>query len=785
MREILKKNPSRSHGAGPNAFRILQVVKKYFEDLTDLKARSLATWALIGLLAFTAAGALSLVKLKTEYSILQFLPQHHPAIVMDQNVRTQFHLTDLPLFVNRIQLGPNESGSWLETARMAQLTKLTEDVQALAGVDSVVSLANVSGATETQKILNIGPLVKITPPQDWSKRILGDLLLTPSLITKDGRTTLIFVQLNQASVTRMVEIEKILRSKLSQTFPNSAVSLGGVPAVQTDLGLLLNKELGNFILLTIFACAITLMIIFRTLSTILIPLILTAVSNILVFGMMSVAGLPFTILTATVPILVFITVVSLSAHFLLRFSEEEHSENIHPANQGRPRCKRWHLLWESHRAIWLPNLLGALTTCVGFLTLLSGRVPMIRDYGLTVALAVMLSWLLTSFGLIPLVMLFPNPRPREWVMRPARWALWSIHFAKPICLTVVIVVVGLVIGARDLHWTGKLFDDLPENQEARRSTELIDSEMGGVIPMEIVIHARTPGVWSQPSELRELDRLVQEFRQTPGVGSAMSLPDFIHPVEHLQHPILANSSKALSEIFFLYSFSEKDPIDNFLTDQKSSVRISLRLHDLKSDEMQRLVQQLQQKTQSRFPRFTVEAGGMGAIVHLIHDELSHELIFGFWQALLIAVILLGLVFKSARWALVASLPNLIPPIALLGYLSLTQTPIKPGIAIIFSIALGLAFNNTVYGLNRLRALRTSTRPLPVRKAFYLEANPCLVSTLIMMFGFSVFMFSYFSLNRTFGICMIVSILAGVIGDLVFLPGMISIFPRLLGHSRAN
>ena len=176
---------------------------------------------------------------------------------------------------------------------------------------------------------------------------------------------------------------------------------------------------------------------------------------------------------------------------------------------------------------------------------------------------------------------------------------------------------------------------------------------------------------------------------------------------------------------------------------------------------------------------------MGAIVHLIHDEISHELIFGFWQALLIAVILLGLVFKSARWALVASLPNLIPPIALLGYLSLTQTPIKPGIAIIFSIALGLAFNNTVYGLNRLRALRTSTRPLPVRKAFYLEANPCLVSTLIMMFGFSVFMFSYFSLNRTFGICMIVSILAGVIGDLVFLPGMISIFPRLLGHSRAN
>jgi predicted RND superfamily exporter protein len=174
---------------------------------------------------------------------------------------------------------------------------------------------------------------------------------------------------------------------------------------------------------------------------------------------------------------------------------------------------------------------------------------------------------------------------------------------------------------------------------------------------------------------------------------------------------------------------------------------------------------------------------MGAIVHIINDELSVELIFGFWQALLVIVILLAFIFRSLRWAIIACIPNLAPPIALLGYLSLTHTPIKPGTAIIFSIALGLAFNNTVYLLNRLTALKNSVHLFPVRKTFYLEGNPCLVSTLIMLVGFSVFLFSYFSINQTFGACMMVSIIGGIIGDLFFLPAFIFLWPESLGRTQ--
>jgi predicted RND superfamily exporter protein len=278
--------------------------------------------------------------------------------------------------------------------------------------------------------------------------------------------------------------------------------------------------------------------------------------------------------------------------------------------------------------------------------------------------------------------------------------------------------------------------------------------------------------------MESLDQLLIEYRNTEGVGSAKSLPDFLR-ASGIEGSKLPATRQGIAEIYFLYSFSPANPITQFLTNDSRSARVEMKLRDLPADVGQATANNLKVLAESRFPDSAVEIGGMGAVIHIIHHEISSDLIFGFWNALAIIILILTIVFRSLRWSLVAAIPNLVPPILLLGFLAVTKTPIKPGVAIIFSIALGLAFNNTLFALNRLRTLRTKTKPMPVEKTFYYEANPCMVSTLVVMMGFSVFMFSYFSLNRTFGICMIVAILAGVLGDLIFLPALLKMAPWLL------
>lgn len=731
----------------------------------------LAVSSLIVATILAAAGLMSLHKLRTQYSVTQFLPVRHPALVMDESVRNKFRIPDLPVFIGMVSLNNDAAGTWFDPIRMKSLKELTEQIKALKDVHDVISVANVNGAADVDGVLSVGPLVDITPARIWKSRILDDQLLTPGLVTRDGRTVLIYMVLKNATVETLVGAESQLKTRLARAFPDSATSVGGVPAVQTDLGLLLNKELMNFLALSFVGCALILMLIFRTFSTMLIPILLTGFANIMVLGLMAVTGMTFTILSTTIPILVFITVVALSAHILLRvYEDSQHA----PAGQTK-----WRLILNSNRAIWLPNLLGALTTCVGFLTLLAGNVPLIRSYGIGVAAAVMLSWFLTSLWILPLLVLFPLPQPREWVLRPARWAIWVINRRRAVVIGTLIACATLAFFGRHLYWKGRLFDDLPKGQMARRTTERIDGRMGGIVPLELVIDANDKEAWNDPHRIAKLDKLLRELRRMGGVGSAYSVPDFLRSSGVHKRSRLPTSRAAVAEIYFLYSMSDMNPIQQFLTQDGKAVRVELRLHDLPSDRMQQLLARIEGRASAVFPYAKVQLGGMGAVVHLIQDELSKELIFGFWQALVLIVILLAFIFRSVRWAIVACLPNLMAPIALLGYLALTHTPIKPGVAIIFSIALGLAFNNTVYVLNRMRALMRQGGRLPVMRTFHLEGNPCLVSTLIVMVGFSVFLFSYFKLNQTFGACMLVSITAGLIGDLVFLPSLLKMFPRLL------
>lgn len=202
--------------------------------------------------------------------------------------------------------------------------------------------------------------------------------------------------------------------------------------------------------------------------------------------------------------------------------------------------------------------------------------------------------------------------------------------------------------------------------------------------------------------------------------------------------------------------------------------------------MKEVVDTIRADAQSAFPDLDVQTVGMASNVHVINDELCKNLIYGFWQAILLISAVLVVIFRSIKWTIAAMLPNLISPIALMGVMAMTGTPIKPGIALIFSIALGIAYNNTVYLLGRVRLLKkkaearnTQGMALPITKAWYQEGNPCVFSTLALVGGFAVFMASYFELNRVFGAYMLLSVFAGMLGDLIFLPALLSWFPGLL------
>ncbi len=737
--------------------------------LTDcISIKTLAISSLAFVILLTLLSLFALPKLQTQYSLKQFLPKDNHLLKEDEKARQAFQLSEAQPFVITAQI-PKESGDWFDKSKIDSLHGLTDLLANFPGVKGTLSLATVQGAISSDTGLSVGPLLKSLSMEKWRSESLSNPLISPTLISKDGKTASVIINIKDLDTHEMTALRQNLEVTAAAAVPFAHIQIGGTPAVQTDVGVLLQTEIRNFVVLGFIACFIVLALIFGNWSPLIVSFIIIVCANILVLAIMALAGYPFSILSSTIPILTTVDVVSLCIHTLLRYSEEK---------KHQPHLNHEQLTRNTLRAIIKPNLIASTTTMIGFLSLLTTNVPLIRDYGWTAALSIVTGWVVTTILMLPLMLYLPGPQAREWAWSKARWGLYLFRRSGLWTVGIIIVCLGLALKGQSLSWSARLFDDLPQNHQVRLSTETIDKELGGMIPVDIEVQGPNEA-WNDPKLVQTLDSLLADIRQTQGVGSVVGLPDLI-AAANLHHSRLPASRSSTAEIFFLYSLSSESPLKNFLSADSAKTRISIRTQDLPGNELHKLVENLRIKTESAFPAMTVKVTGMGSTIHHLNNDLSHELIFGFWQSMAAIVLVLTFVFKSFRWAVVACIPNLVPPATLLGFLAVSETPIKPSVAIIFSIALGLAFNNTVYLLERLRTLQKSkTGGFHIEKALWLEGNPCLISSLTLLAGFSVFMASYFAMNRIFGFYMLLSMLAGLVGDLILLPTMLKSCPWLL------
>jgi hypothetical protein len=721
----------------------------------------------------TVLSVFTFSKLQTQYSLKQFLPKQNPLLTLEEKTKKTFQISESQPFIATLQLAKAQE-SWLDTEKVDLLKQTTEELSHLEGVKSALSIATVEGAINSKEGLSVGPLLASIPPDKWARQVLKNSLLTPALISKDLKTASIVINLQDLPHDKLLELKAAIEVTLQDRLPFAKTELGGTPAVQTDISLLLQSEIRNFVGLGFLACLVVLSIVFANFAPVLISFVITVAANLIILAAMAILGYSFTVLSTTIPILATVTVMSLCIHSMLRVVEEQ---------KLNPREQPYVTIFRTMRLLLKTNFLASTITTIGFLSLLTTKVPLIRDFGLTVAMAIMISWVVTSILLTPLLVLLPTPVARKWAWAKARWALYFFRKSGAWAFVIIAVSVALAIKGQKLSWTARLFDDLPDDHQVRISTETIDRELGGMIPVDIELHG-TKDIWNDPQLLAHLDDLIHRYRTYHGVGSAVGLTDLI-AASNLTKSRLPASKASTAEIFFLYSLSDQSPLKNYLSTDSSRTRIAIRTQDIPYNQLYRLVEKLKRDAKKSFPGFKVTATGMGSTIHSLNNQLSKELIYGFWQSMLVIFVLLIFVFRSVRWALVACIPNLVPPAFLLGFLALSQTPIKPSVAIIFSIALGLAFNNTVYLLGRLRSLQghNTFKPIDIEKALWLEGNPCLISSLTLLAGFAVFLISYFAMNRVFGFYMVLSMVAGLIGDLILLPTLLKSCPWILNSAR--
>lgn len=740
--------------------------RSYMKSKINVKLVS----TVFGLIALTLVivFGMQLRHLSTEYSLDQFFPKKHPLLTQSSKIRRTFQLQESPAFMVVLEKSANDKSSWLEDKSLKQLQKITENIQNIKGAQSTLSLGNLEVARNEKHELNIGPVYDRMPANERARFTRSNQLLKSQLISDDLKSVLVVIEPAKMSPSALNDFSNNIKRTIASISPDTKVSVGGVPAIQSRFSEKLFQELKLFMALCLVSFGLVFFLFFRGTSALALTFVNLIFSNLVIIGILCYFRISISVLLSTLPIIVCIASISLSIHTLHRWAEV-----VEEIPETAPLQERFFQAMKVLREMALANLLGSLTTAIGFIALLSTNIPLIREYAWVVASAVMGTWVLTHILLIGF-MAHTRPVLRNWTKSKAYWSLHILRHSKTLLFGILAVTAVFVYFGTGVSFSGRLFDDLPKNESARHATMLIDQRFGGAISYDVVLSSTENDYWKNPLALKKLQASLSELRSWPAVGSALSVPEFLNG----EIPV---SQAGMAEMMFLFSMAEKNPLQNYLTEDGKKLRVSVRFRDLPSHLVENARRKIMRYLHLQFPGVVVQETGLAVTSHTINQEVSKGLVFGFWHSLVLIGILLMFVFKSLRWALIACLPNFIPPAILVGTLALVQTPVKPGVALIFSIALGLAFNNTVYLLSRLKRIMNEKKmtTLPLKRALLQEGNPCLFETMIMLFGFMIFMVSDFKINQTFGIYMVLSIVAGALGDLVFLPSLLKFLPGVL------
>jgi len=315
----------------------------------------------------------------------------------------------------------------------------------------------------------------------------------------------------------------------------------------------------------------------------------------------------------------------------------------------------------------------------------------------------------------------------------------------------------------DLKPGNPLYDDL----------QYVERKMGGTLPLEVIIDTRRENGSLRPEFLSTIQSFKKEILKTPEINTAVTPGDYLM----LANEEWGDGERRLpeTELDALSFTVEFDRVQALLNDDYSKTRISCRISDLPFDRGMKIREEILLAGNTLFgDGLDIKVTGSTLLALSTGRHLVKNLTTSFFIAFFIIFLSIVFLFRSFRLSLLAILPNTIPLMiagGLMGYLGIK---LRPSTAMTFSIALGIAVDNTIHFLARFRQeYKQSGDYENAASATLLTTGKAIISTgVILSLGFFVLFFSEFVPNHEFGLLATIIIIAAVCGSLILLPVLI-------------
>lgn len=740
-----------------------------------------------GVLAITFALAFFLKNLGIENSLEVWFLKNDKTLVAYNEFKRIYGNDEVIL----VYINPVKNVSRPEFIR--QIYQATTTLEKHPMVKRALSITHAPYLGSEGDRLIVENMVKSEPDQafdlkGFNERINSNPLFRKILFSKDGTSTAIIVE---PIVTSEMDARRPeLISYVKESCSGLDYRLAGTGVVYNELNGLTLKDTSLLTTLTYVILLASIFVFYRKKAIMVAATGTIVIITVVVLGVLGLFHQKLNMVSAIMPTLVLIMcledVIYIFSHYY-----------------DTPPRERDIVKTLSH--VMVPCFFTSFTTAVGFFSVCTSPMKILKYFGIFAGLSVVLEYLVSiviaTFVLAQSEKKGPSasegaaPMPDFYERFFQPWlrklnGLVQTRDKAIVAFFMVVMAVG-IYGITKINVDTYTIGMLLKSNSVRQDSDRIEKDYGYYMPLEVRLIPKSGSI-KDPAFMKDLEKLQGAIDTDPAYNKSSSIADVTKQLNLVltdgsdSSYRIPDTRETIAQELLLYEMDEKNDLWYFVDKQYTEARLALRVPMASSTDFKAAMARTENTINETFKgSATAVFGGYAPLYVKLIEYIAETQITSFVLAFVMIFVCAAFLLRSSYYLLVIVLPNIIPIIFTLGFMGFMKINLDVATVTVASIAIGLTTDNTIHYLYYFKsrlALGSSTREA-VGETLLFKGAPMFISNIILVFGFMIMVFAHVTSVIYFGLLTCLTLAVAILCDLILLPALLIAFDRSKGLSR--
>ena len=586
------------------------------------------------------------------------------------------------------------------------------------------------------------------------------------------------------------ELIKKIRNIITNSNKDFTYYLGGVEMISSDVISYVKNDILTFSLIVLLIIILILFIIFRRVKWVF-AILFTSISAVyLSIGLAGFINFEITAVSANFLSLMFVLSISMNVHIMNNYLQRDIK------------------IIENFRMMFWPCFYTFLTTIVAFVSLVISDIKPVIDFGIIMIIALLIV-LISSFVILPLIVSFFSKEEKNYSLNLSflkSFYPFAYKNSKYILgLNILIFFISLY-GITNLNVENSFIKYFKKNTEIYKGMYLIDNELGGTTPLDIILKFKNDdqiidttikaeeeddleieddffsddlfgeenNIWFTNEKIETIKFVHQYLESRIEIGKVTSIYSLIDTANQIN-----KSDLSMFELSVLYNEIpidyKTDLIDPYLNVEKNMIKISTRVKDSKDIKRNDLINDINSFLLNEFDNLEeFKVNGLLVLYNNMLKSLFSSQIKSLGFVILAIFIMFVILFRSLKLSIIGIIPNIFASTFILGLIGLLKIPLDIMTITIAAISIGIAVDNTIHYIYRykenLKLGRNHSEM--IEKTHLTVGNAVLITSIAITAGFLTLCLSNFVPTVYFGLFTSLAMIFAMIGVLITLPSIL-------------